>query len=936
MGTSFETTQVAPVAEHSPESSYSKKKPSISVVQADDIPTERFEHKLSVTEDDFFQAQAAAKELDLEKTRAIMVNVLKMHGNDPNFPLAIIEKIREFLGNDDILNNPEKHMEIIQEMKTEAALITNNSPYAEVRAVVDNTDDPNMLSSTIRVWVIGLTFVIILATTNQMFSIRQPSISVTSNVAQLVSYPLGKAAEAWLPDVGFTLFGIRHSLNPGKFTRKEHMLITIMANVSWQTPYTELIIWTQVLPQFFNQSYARGFGYQILITFGTNFLGYSIAGACRRFLVYPSYCVWPSSLVTIALNSAFHREKNEAVPSPFRRMLTISRMKFFVLSFLAMFVWFWFPNYLFKALSVFNWISWIAPTHKTLNAITGSNNGLGFNPWPSFDWNPLLFDNQDPFMVPFFNTLNKFAGQIMSGSAIIYVYFTNKWYTSYIPINTNRVWDNTGKRYNVSKTIDAKGIFDPVKYQAYSPAYLGASNLMVYLFYFAVYSSAISYCALYHRFEIKMGFRNLFNSFRKDRKENKDQYEDIHNKLMSAYPEVSELWYLCCLLFAISLSIAGIVGYHTYTTVGVVFFGIGLCLLFVVPLGIVAAMTGIEVTLNVLAEFIGGSIVAGNALAMNFFKSYGYVTCAHAIRFSNDLKLAHYVKIPPRHTFCAQMVATFISTFICIGVLNFQISEIPDVCEPDQKNRFTCPGPNKFFTASILWGTLGPQKMFGKNGQYCALLMGFPIGLVLPVIVYYAQKKFPRQEWLRQVHPVVMMYGSLAYAPYNLSNVWPAVPLGWFSMVWLKKRYLGFWSKYNYILSASWSSAIAIAAVIIFFALQLSDREIVWWGNTAFTKPGCVTLRSRPSYTLQLLSAARENLQRSLGGAAEQRRVSANAKKAVGFATQAFEALLSRALPVLMNANVRRPTNITGNLTPGLRWRGIFEKSVMFSGAGSG
>jgi hypothetical protein len=38
-------------------------------------------------------------------------------------------------------------------MKTEAALITNNSPYAEVRAVVSNTDDVNIPSSTIRAWV---------------------------------------------------------------------------------------------------------------------------------------------------------------------------------------------------------------------------------------------------------------------------------------------------------------------------------------------------------------------------------------------------------------------------------------------------------------------------------------------------------------------------------------------------------------------------------------------------------------------------------------------------------------------------------------------------------------------------------------------------------------------------------------------------------------
>lgn len=32
-------------------------------------------------------------------------------------------------------------------------------------------------------------------------------------------------------------------------------------------------------------------------------------------------------------------------------------------------------------------------------------------------------------------------------------------------------------------------------------------------------------------------------------------------------------------------------------------------------------------------------------LAMNYFKSFGYVTCAHAISFANDLKLAHYIKV---------------------------------------------------------------------------------------------------------------------------------------------------------------------------------------------------------------------------------------------------------------------------------------------------
>lgn len=43
---------------------------------------------------------------------------------------------------------------------------------------------------------------------------------------------------------------------------------------------------------------------------------------------------------------------------------------------------------------------------------------------------------------------------------------------------------------------------------------------------------------------------------------------------------------------------------------------------------------------------------------MNFFKGFGYVTTAHALSFANDLKLGHYLKIPPRQTFWCQVAAS--------------------------------------------------------------------------------------------------------------------------------------------------------------------------------------------------------------------------------------------------------------------------------------
>ena len=128
----------------------------------------------------------------------------------------------------------------------------------------------------------------------------------------------------------------------------------------------------------------------------TNFIGYGLAGLTRRFLVYPSQAVWPTNLATIALNRAFHTESNNVVNG-----WTVSRMRWFVYCFTAMFIYFWFPGYILQAMSYFNWITWIDPKNAKLAAITGSVNGLGLNPIPTFDWNQLVvFAN--PLINPFF------------------------------------------------------------------------------------------------------------------------------------------------------------------------------------------------------------------------------------------------------------------------------------------------------------------------------------------------------------------------------------------------------------------------------------------------------------------------------------------------------------------------------------------------------
>ncbi|KAH6900541.1 OPT oligopeptide transporter protein-domain-containing protein [Thelonectria olida] len=791
------------------------------------------QHDLDVTHDDLLEAKEIAEKLTLEETRKMMTQVHALHKWDPNFPLSIIEKIELFIGNEDVFKHPEKHQKLIEEIKIEAALITNNSPYAEVRAVVDNHDDPSMPCSTIRAWAIGIVFSVAISFINAFFDIRQPNIYVSSNVPQLLAYPVGKLFEKLLPDVGFTLCGVRHSLNPGPFNKKEHMLITIMSTVSKDVPYTNYIIWIQYLPIYFNQPWAISFGYQITIALSTNFIGYGLAGLCRRFLVYPSYCVWPASLVTIALNTAFHNDGNIPVAGPFRKLWQWSRLKFFAFAFALMFFYFWVPNYLFAALSFFSWMTWIAPTNVNLSLITGGLTGMALNPLPTWDWN-ILTTYVDPLMVPFFSTLNFFVGGFVTFFIVVAIYYTNTYNTAYLPINSNRVWDHFAHHYNVSAILDERGILDGSKYEAYSPPFLSAACIVLYTFFFAVYTSTVTYGILYHHREIAIGFRDLVNSMRPSKKHQVEagQVLDVHNRLMESYREVPEWWYLAVLVMAVVLGVVGIAQWPTYTTPAVVLYGIVLCLIFVVPVGIIRAMTGVEVTLNVLAEFIGGSWVEGNALAMCFFKTYGFVCCSQALSFSNDLKLAHYLKIPPRFTFWAQMVPTVVSTFVCVAIVQYQVN-LKDVCTEKAAYRFFCPGINTFFMAAVLWGTVGPKKMWGIRGQYVETLVGFPLGVIVTVILWWLGRKYPKNRLLRNAHPVVIFNGGLIWAPYNFSYVWPAVPIGWFSWVYMKSRYLGLWSKYNYVLSAAFSAGIAISALVTFFALQYRGIEVSWWGNNA-------------------------------------------------------------------------------------------------------
>ena len=100
----------------------------------------------------------------------------------------------------------------------------------------------------------------------------------------------------------------------------------------------------------------RGAAYQILLAVSTQILGYGFAGLTRRFLVRPAAMIWPGTLMSTAMFTTMHKEKNEPANG-----WTVSRYRFFVYVWAGAFAWYFLPGLLFPALSYFNVITWFAP-----------------------------------------------------------------------------------------------------------------------------------------------------------------------------------------------------------------------------------------------------------------------------------------------------------------------------------------------------------------------------------------------------------------------------------------------------------------------------------------------------------------------------------------------------------------------------------------------
>ncbi|KAJ1547631.1 hypothetical protein HK405_005327 [Cladochytrium tenue] len=706
--------------------------------------------------------------------------------------------------------------------------------YDIIDAVVSRTDDPTIPALTMRTWILGVFFGFLYALVNTLFTFRTNQITVSPFIAVLLSYPLGHGMAYILPKV--SVFGL-FSLNPGPFSVKEHALIYVFVSACTSPAYALY----NIIGQRY-QLYEESLSVAACVFFGitTQCFGYGLAGICRRFLVRPAAMLWPSNLSTIALLNSLH--KPDVDPS-----LPMTRLRFFFYVVLAAFVYEWFPLYIAPLLTAVSLLCYGASSSSNpdvLRVLGSAYNGLGFLSF-SFDWSLISWWN--PITTPLWAVINQFVGLWFFAWVLTPIFWAKSMYgkdyelgalpsegpngSGIFPIghamNTAALMNRNGSYVKSRWFVDTSSLtLKEDYYQEQQPIYISTWFANIYLTSFITFTACLVHVGLWYGKDVWHRFRTAMSELDK---------HDIHAKLMDAYPDVPDWWYIILLVATLIMGIAVCQWGGFQLPWWGVLLGFALAAISILPIGTIQAISGQQIGLNVISEFMIGLILPGRIGAVMAFKTFSYMAMYQGLFLVQDLKLGHYMKIPPRAMFTVQLFSTILAVVVNIftsfiiyegfGRTTDHVIEGDDTSplvwkiQTDPPVGWTANGYNVFLNAGAIWGAIGPARFFGPGSPYVNTLYGFLVGAVLPIFPYFMHKWQPHSFW-HLVNVPLLTITSLDPGQ-TMSFLTTPVLVAFGVNYFLKKFHHAWWKKYAYVMSAGLDGGTAIALTVTFLAFSV-------------------------------------------------------------------------------------------------------------------
>ena len=464
-------------------------------------------------------------------------------------------------------------------------------------------------------------------------------------------------------------------------------------------------------------------------------------------------------------------------------------------------------------------------------------------------------------MTPFFATAQTYIGRFVSAFIILGMYYSNYKGTIYLPINTGVTFDNKGEEYNISRVMGDDGYVNVQAYKDYSPPFFGAANLLGNGAIPALYALTLTYITVRYWKNLRAGGISLYNSFRRPGADQADD-EDPHLRMMRAYKEVPDWWYLVVLVFSLACGIAAVSAYPTHTP----WWSLIVCMVigwfFLIPIAFIQSIANAYVNLDILFKILCGLWFPGNPMALLILESVGPAFDQQTDTFLGQQKIAFYAKIPPRAVFRAMVLSVVCNAFIFIGVLNWMVNSYDKdgtLCTWSNPEHFTCTGAVQNFTSAVMYGVFGTRNMYE---QYPVLPYVMPLAAICGVVIALLQRYSHRVvdalrarwsperfEWwdhhifnpLRPLFwfnpPVVWAGACESWTGGNLSYYTNTLYVSFISMFYIKRRYPGWWARYNYILEAGLDIGVGVSGTIQTLAFAFSGKSMPkWWGNEIQTK----------------------------------------------------------------------------------------------------
>nr|AOZ57110.1 Oligopeptide transporter 2 [Saccharum hybrid cultivar R570]AOZ57145.1 Oligopeptide transporter 2 [Saccharum hybrid cultivar R570] len=695
----------------------------------------------------------------------------------------------------------------------------------EVALVVPETDDPSLPVMTFRAWTLGLGSCVVLIFLNTFFTYRTQPLTISGILAQILVLPAGRFMAAVLPDREVRLLGGRlgtFNLNPGPFNVKEHVIITIFANcgVSYGGGDAYSIGAITVMKAYYKQTLS--FACALLIVLTTQILGYGWAGMLRRYLVDPAEMWWPCNLAQVSLFRALHEKEEEGGKSR-----GPSRMRFFLIVFFASFAYYALPGYLLPILTFFSWACWVWPHSITAQQVGSGYHGLGVGAF-TLDWAGISAYHGSPLVAPWASIANTAVGFVMFIYVIVPLCYWqfNTFDARRFPIFSNQLFTASGQKYDTTKVLTKDLDLNVAAYDSYGKLYLSPLFAISIGSGFLRFTATIVHVLLFHGGDMWKQSKSAMNAVKLD----------VHAKLMQRYRQVPQWWFLMLLLGSVVVSL--LMSFVWKEEVQLPWWGMlfAFALAFVVtlPIGVIQATTNQQPGYDIIAQFMIGYALPGKPIANLLFKIYGRISTVHALSFLADLKLGHYMKIPPRCMYTAQLVGTVVAGVVNLAVAWWMLDNIENICDvealhPDSP--WTCPKYRVTFDASVIWGLIGPGRLFGRHGLYRNLVWLFLVGAVLPVPVWLLSRAFPEKRWIALINVPVISYGFAGMPPATPTNIATWLVTGTIFNFFVFRYRKAWWQKYNYVLSAALDAGTAFMGVLIFFALQNAHHDLKWWGT---------------------------------------------------------------------------------------------------------